>query len=549
MIRRWKVRRGERGAVAVVVAISMIVLMASAAIGVDVARLVYERQQLQNSLDAAAAAGVMKLPDDPTNAIKEAQKFASANMVNANLGAIVPQIALRCVTSYNTTTNSPDWATVLAVCGISSHTFNPLDCNESAGICSVTCTTTNKCNTIVVKYNKTVDFSFGPAIGIPTGQTGAIVSAACRGYCGTVSPNPMDVVVMADRTPSMKDGDPYNTGWNTPTGSFANMKTGISDMLGSMNQDQQYVAFGTIAISWPSTSNKVAPPSSGNAFTDATYVTCTGSGNNKKCTPTWSASNKKYHFSGSWVPIGFTNKYTKTDANGVTSLDTSTTLGKSVGQLDYSDDAVNYPSTTDGTSKSDNEGTHLASALKGAARYMLNTDPVKDAGLPKRPDEYGTPQKVIIFETDGSPSEIFNSDSSAVTLSNDLDIGYAGNGQKQSCDNFTSIATQAKAAGIRLIMIGVGAVNQATCGKSGSKNIYVRDVLAAAASPTKAGKVSDAVDCTISGNTDKENSDGDNYFCAATSADLKSVFLAAWGSLTDKSKLMQLPNTGSFNFS
>ncbi len=543
---RLSVRRGERGAVAVVVAISLVMLMAAAAIGVDIAKLSYERQTLQNALDAAAAAGVMKLPDDPAAAVLEAQKFASDNMVGAQLGSITPSVALRCVTSYNTTTNSPDWATVLAVCGISDHSFDPLDCNEDAGICSVKCTTSNHCNTIVVKYNKTVDYSFGPAIGIPTGQTGAVVSAACRGYCGTVAPNPLDVVVMADRTPSMADGFTTTDTWtgvkySTPTGSLANMKAGIQDMLGAMNQDLQYVAFGTIALSWPTLSNKVAEPSGGQAFTDADYQSCTFF----SCT--WNPYNKKWHFDGSWVPIGYTNHYTKTDSNGVVSVDTSTTLGKSVGQLDISDSTVSYPSASTGKSVSSNEGTHLASALKGAVRYMLNTDPVTDAGLPERPEEYGTPQKVIIFETDGSPSEIFNSDSSALDLSNDLAVGSAGNGKLQSCDNFTSIADEAKAKGIRLIMIGVGAVNKATCGTSTHDYKYVRDVLADAASPTKSGTASTARDCTVSGNTELENSDGDNYFCAASSDDLKSVFISAFGTLNEKSKLMSLPNAASFS--
>jgi hypothetical protein len=557
MMRHWRKRTGERGAVAIIVAISMVLLMAAAAVGVDIARLAYERQQLQNALDAAAAAGVVKLPDSPADAIREAQKFAKENMEGANLGSIVPSVALRCVTSYNTTTKSPDWATVQAVCNISSRSFTALDCNEEAGICSVPCTVTDKCNTIVVKYNKAVDFTFGPAIGMATGETGSIVSAACRGYCGTVRPNPMDVVVMADRTPSMKDGftttDPV-TGkqYTTPTGSFTNMKSGIQDMLGSMNQDQQYVAFGTIAISWPTDTNKVAEPSGGNAFTDATYVTCTGSGTKKKCTPAWTAGTQKVHFKGSWVPIEFTNNYTKADAYGLTSLDTTKTLGKSVGQLEISDGTVYYPDASDGVKVTSptNEGTHLAAALKGAVRYLVNTDPVKDLGLPKRPEEYGVPQKVIIFETDGSPSEILSSDPTALTLDNDLDIGYSGNGQKKSCENFTAIANFAKAKGIRLITIGVGAVNAATCGTSGGTTIWVRDVLAAAASPTKAGKPSDAYDCTKAGKTEDENSDGDNYFCAATSADLKGVFLAAMGSLNEKSTLMRLPNADAFaNFS
>jgi len=518
--------RRERGAVAVIVALMVIVIMASAALGVDIGKLVYERQQLQNALDASATAGAMHLPDDPAAAILDAQKFAADNMIGANLGSITPNIALRCVTSYNATTHSPDWATVVAVCGITDHTFNVLDCNEQ--VCSVPCTVAFHCNTIVVKHNLTVAYSFGPAIGIPTGNTGTISAAACRGICGTVTPNPLDIVVMADRTPSMVDNW-SNGSFTTPPGSFSSMKAGIEDMLGSMNQDQQYVAFGTIAISVPTSSDKAAPPNGGNAFSDAPLC---GTG----CT--WVKTGKKYHFNGSWVPVGFTNRYTKTDGAGVTSLDTTTTLGKTVHNLAFSTPTVNYPNWDTGKAANpSNEGTHLAAALKGAARYLLNVDPSADAGLPVRPVEFGTPKKVIIFETDGSPSEIFNSDSSATTLTNNLDIGVAGNDNKASCDNFSAIASEAKAANITIITIGVGAVNKATCG-----SLYVRNVMAAAASPRKSGAASDAYDCTQSGKTEAENTDGDNYFCAASSSDLKSVFIAAMGSLTKSSKLMALPN-------
>ena len=250
-------------------------------------------------------------------------------------------------------------------------------------------------------------------------------------------------------------------------------------------------------------------------------MTCTGSGKTKTCTPSWSSGGKEYHFNGSWVPVGFTNKYTKTDSAGVTSMDTSSTLYKTVHNLSFRTPAVDYPNSSDLITTSSNEGTHLAAAMKGAARYLLNVDPSANAGLPVRPKESGTPKKV---ETDGSPSEIFTSDSIAITLTNDLDIGVAANNNKQSCDNLAAIASDAKAANIQIITIGIGAVNKATCGRTSSgATIYVRDVLAGAAPPKKSGGASDAYDCTQSGKTAAENTDGDNYFCAATSADLKRV--------------------------
>lgn len=570
-MRKWRTRRGERGAVAVIVAASMVVVMAAAAVGVDVARLVYERQQLQNALDAAAAAGVMRLPDDPAKAILEAQKFTRDNTMAAGLGNIVPKIALRCVTSYNKATKSPDWPTVRAVCGITSTSFDPMDCNEELGICSVVCTTANKCNTIAVQASKPVDFVFGPAIGISQGTTGSMVSAACRTYCGTLRPNPMNVVVMADRTPSMSDS------------ALDTMKDGIADMLGSMSEEQQYVAFGAIGISGKNTSATTgrakiaAVADSANAFTDSDTVTW------KNKVTSWDSQNKKWHFNGTWVPIKFTNKYQKTTGSGVTEMDTSTELGSAVSGLAKSNtpgkyplpwhlekgasssDCANYFDRCDVSPKSryNNEdydqygktvanygNTHLASALKGAVRYVLNTDPVKDLGLPDR-SKWGVAKKVVIFETDGSPVEVFNSHSDALKLDNDWDVGATSdvpptqNVVQKACDNFLAVAKAAKdTKDVLLITIGVGAANTSQCGSK-----TVPQTLAAAASPRADGTPSDGLNCSIGNNAAIENSDQDNYFCAATSDELKSVFLAAMGSLNEKSTLMKLPNLANFTFS
>ena len=60
-----------------------------------------------------------------------------------------------------------------------------------------------KCNTIRVGAEQDVPFSFAPVMGIDEGSTGSQISVACAGSCGAVAPNPMDVVVVADRTLSM----------------------------------------------------------------------------------------------------------------------------------------------------------------------------------------------------------------------------------------------------------------------------------------------------------------------------------------------------------
>lgn len=60
-------RKGERGSVAVLVAISMIVLAGVATLAVDYSYIVYKRSQLQNAADAAALAGANVLLQYGTN--------------------------------------------------------------------------------------------------------------------------------------------------------------------------------------------------------------------------------------------------------------------------------------------------------------------------------------------------------------------------------------------------------------------------------------------------------------------------------------------------
>ncbi len=517
-----KLRRTERGASAVLLAITMLMIMGAAALGFDIAKLAYERQALRAAVDAAAQAGAYALPD-ATLAVADAKKFLVESAPDLELNASSLVVKLYCAVAVKSGTSSPDESQVPGICNPGTGwTKGTAAAGCNTAMCLLPCSGSGAaCNTIKVSYDKTVYFSFAPAIGINTGSTGAISSASCKGMCGALAPNPLDIVVMADRTPSMKD----------VSGAFTNMKQSLKDMLLTMNRDQQLVAFGTIAKSVPGTCLS-AEPNGGNAFAESPAFTTS---------KTQAAqTDKLWTFNGNWVPVGYSSNYTTgSAAAGTFAVNTSSNIYKAIDCLDYSDSTVDYPAPTTGLKVSTNEGTHLAAALKGAARYLLNT-PDSGGTLPDR-SAYGTPKKVIVFETDGAPSEVFNSSSSAVSLGNSYDIGYTGgsdvgNGLSQSCDNLKAIANLVKAKDIKIIVIGVGAVNTANCGSG-----EVRDVLANVASPRSNGAASDAVDCTISGNTAKENSDGDNYFCAATAADLSSVFAAAVASITGNTKFIKVP--------
>ena len=53
-------------------------------------------------------------------------------------------------------------------------------------------------------------YRFGPAVGVATGTTQQVVTAACKGACGTRSAAPVDLVLLVDRTPSMDSTDIEN---------------------------------------------------------------------------------------------------------------------------------------------------------------------------------------------------------------------------------------------------------------------------------------------------------------------------------------------------
>ncbi|MGG5258014.1 pilus assembly protein TadG-related protein [Phycicoccus avicenniae] len=92
--RRRSQRRDERGYVAVASGLLLIVLLGFSAFAVDVGHWYLEGQRAQRAADAAALAGVTKLPDDRTAAYNEARKYATANDFTSGANTIVaPSLA------------------------------------------------------------------------------------------------------------------------------------------------------------------------------------------------------------------------------------------------------------------------------------------------------------------------------------------------------------------------------------------------------------------------------------------------------------------------
>ncbi len=504
MRKRLRERMGERsdsGVVAVFVAILCVVLFVAAALAVDIANLVAQKQALRNTVDAAALDGASKLPDmDAARAAvgrslsNNDAKYAACATTPTAAGC--PQPSFYCITPQvgsvpDLTAVAPPLGTSTSasdckpgnVSGLASYTYS---CNgNKCSITFVTACATPACSNpdaLAVSASKSVNFTFGPVIGIPNGQTGAVLSAGCKGSCGQDQPNPMNVVVVADRTPSMSDAD------------RTAMTSGIQSMLSVMHPTLQYVALATIGKATPraATTRPVA----------------------RACN---TAAASSFNATGStWITDKFSNSYQ--DVNNQFSYDL-TCMNQGYG------------------------GTDITSSFKAAAQYLLNSAGATDLGaLPARP---GTARNAIIFETDGHP-QIDNNKSPPYTgttsLSNVGDVPYDAStfaGKTSSCAAFSAVAQAAKDAGILVVTIGYGDAAVEDCDWSAGQP----DVLAAAASPTLNGPSTANYNCATTQGRNNENSDGDFFFCAATgaSSDLANIFVTAIAQLSGTSHLMNLP--------
>ncbi|HVJ48566.1 pilus assembly protein TadG-related protein [Desulfitobacterium sp.] len=74
-----KINPSERGSIAVIFALAMVVLLGSCAIVVDIGLLYVQKAKLQNTVDSAALAGVQELPGDTSKATDVAKAYALQN--------------------------------------------------------------------------------------------------------------------------------------------------------------------------------------------------------------------------------------------------------------------------------------------------------------------------------------------------------------------------------------------------------------------------------------------------------------------------------------
>jgi hypothetical protein len=197
----------ERGVSAVLVALLLVPMIGFVALGLDISRLNDERQDLWNSVDAAVLAGSSFLPD------ADAARSAAADYASRNMPGASPEFEFFCIVADDGT-GAPDSFQIPSVCDPGPGPYTPaaypgMACDGE--VCALPCNPDppegDVCNTMQVSAESTVDYLFAPVIGFDTGDTGVASMAACTGACGTPIEGPADIVLVVDRTGSMRDVD------------------------------------------------------------------------------------------------------------------------------------------------------------------------------------------------------------------------------------------------------------------------------------------------------------------------------------------------------
>jgi Putative Flp pilus-assembly TadE/G-like/von Willebrand factor type A domain len=202
-------RDGERGQIIVLFTFFLVVILAFAAVAIDLGVLRNANQNLWNSLDAGSLAGVSQLPGDGNAAKAMAMQFANKDYPGGIPSGAV-QTSFRCVIGDRNNDGQPDLTDIPLTCDPGPTPLSSWRCAN--GICAAPCDPSagDQCNTLVLTGSVTVGYGFARAVGVDSGNTQTVISAACKGPCGSLPVVPVDVVLIVDRTTSMNGVDTDN---------------------------------------------------------------------------------------------------------------------------------------------------------------------------------------------------------------------------------------------------------------------------------------------------------------------------------------------------
>jgi Putative Flp pilus-assembly TadE/G-like/von Willebrand factor type A domain len=235
----------ESGAVVIISALLIVVLMGSVAFAVDLARLRHERQVLQTAVDLGALAGAGKLPaqggDAAADAVATATRIAIANA--PQLASATLDISFRCAVADPEGNGGADSQDVKFACGPDGGGGWIDGWNTRRGRAFHSCDpwAGDLCNTIVVRASNLVPYFFAPVLGIDQGSTGTVSGASCKGFCGQPS-SPLDVAMVLDRSTSMTNAD------------MANLKNAALSVLDFYDPALQHVAL--VALPYTNATNR-----------------------------------------------------------------------------------------------------------------------------------------------------------------------------------------------------------------------------------------------------------------------------------------------------
>lgn len=345
----------ERGAIAVLAALTIVILLVAVAFVIDISRLYHERQVLQNAVDFGSLAGAQDLPVQGTVeanlASANALKVATENAPQVTAGNLT--ITFQCIVGDRNGDGIADPEDIPFVCGPTgawtsgwtAHGSRMIhDCNPFAG---------DKCNTIRLSTSDTIPYYFAPVIGINTGSTGAVNAASCKGACGAAA-SPIDVVMVLDRTGSML----------TPVNDIPNLQNAALAVLDFYDPSQQWV--GMVSLPYGQPGNK-----------------CIAYGDNRTNPKTYQNYPDSNYLD--WQAAPLSKDFKRADG----SINPASLI---VQQINCMTGAASYvQAKSDGGSPSGNH-TNLGDPLD-AARDMLALQ-----GRPDVPD-------VIIFMTDGQANQ------------------------------------------------------------------------------------------------------------------------------------------------
>jgi von Willebrand factor type A domain/Putative Flp pilus-assembly TadE/G-like/IPT/TIG domain len=221
--------RNERGQILVLFTIVLVVILGVTALVIDLGVLRNNRQSLANAMDAGAQAGGTMMPVDgsPSRPVGAPSP--------ADVNAVVTAAVARTYPGLQTPANYA--ITYKCLIGVMAgnpaafdsgdiDAFIPLDCDPRSShggampniadftgagpTRSMDCHPElgDKCNAIVLTGDVTTAYAFGRVVGVDSGNTGLVTSAACRGLCGELPDDSFDVVIVIDNSSSMGPSSP-----------------------------------------------------------------------------------------------------------------------------------------------------------------------------------------------------------------------------------------------------------------------------------------------------------------------------------------------------